>query len=91
MTLPSIVLGLVISTLYGAGFHLWKGGSLGRLILYLILGWAGFWIGQLLASLLGWSFDRVGGLHLGAATVGSLLFLTLGYWLSLVEVERKSS
>jgi hypothetical protein len=89
MTIPAIVLGLILSTLYGAGFHLWKGGSLGRMALYLILGWVGFWAGQLLASLLGWSFDRVGGLHVGVASVSSLLFLGVGYWLSLVEVERK--
>ncbi|MFZ6030621.1 MAG: hypothetical protein ACOYYS_23175 [Chloroflexota bacterium] len=89
MTLPSVVLGVVLSTLYGAGFHLWKGGGLSRLLLYLFLGWSGFWGGQLLAGILGWSFDRVGGLHVGAASVGSLLFLGIGYWLSLVEVARK--
>jgi hypothetical protein len=89
MTFPAVILGLILSTLYGAGFHLWKGGNLSRLILYLILAWLGFWGGQLLASLLGWTFDRVGGLHVGAASVGSVLFLIVGYWLSLVEVERK--
>jgi hypothetical protein len=89
MTIPAVLLGLILSTLYGAGFHLWKGGGLGRLILYLILAWLGFWSGHLLANLLGWTFDRVGGLHAGAASVGSVLFLLVGYWLSLVEVERK--
>jgi hypothetical protein len=89
MTFPAVILGLILSTLYGAGFHLWKGGSLGRMVLYLILAWLGFWAGQLLASLFGWTFDRVGGLHIAAASVGSLLFLGVGYWLSLVEVERK--
>ncbi|MEW5829493.1 MAG: hypothetical protein AB1846_11425 [Chloroflexota bacterium] len=89
MTLPSILLGVVLSTLYGAAFHLLRGGSLGRLALYLVLSWAGFWIGHFAAGALGWSFVPVGALEAGFATLGSLLFLGLGYWLSLVEIERK--
>ena len=88
MTIQSFLLGVVLSTLYGAGFHLWKGGSFGRLALYIILGWVGFWAGHLIAGALGWTFDRIGSLHVGAATVLSFFFLGVGYWLSLVEVER---
>jgi uncharacterized membrane protein YfcA len=90
MTLPTLLFGILISTLYGAAFHLWKGGSLWRLALYLILGWVGFWLGQLLATQLGWNFGSVGQLHLGLATLFSAVFLFAGHWLSLVEVERKS-
>jgi hypothetical protein len=53
MSLPSILFGVLLSTLYGAAFHLWRGGGLGRLVLYLVLGWIGFWAGQILASSLG--------------------------------------
>jgi hypothetical protein len=86
---PALLLGLLISTLYGAAFHFWRGGNAGRLLLYLILAWAGFWAGHFLAQGLGLTFGSLGALRLGAATVGSLLFLGVGYWLSLVEVERK--
>jgi hypothetical protein len=89
MTLPAFIFGLLISTLYGAVFHLWRGGGLGRLILYLILGWTGFWAGQALAGYLNWTFASLGPLHLGLATLTSILFLAVGYWLSLVEVDRK--
>lgn len=89
MTLPALIFGLLISTLYGVAFHLWRGGSGVRLVLYLILGWAGFWSGQLLASQLGWTFGSLGSLHLGMATLLSAIFLFGGYWLSLVEVEKK--
>jgi len=89
MTLPAFIFGIILSTFYGAAFHFWKGGGPGRLLLYLILGWAGFWTGHLVAGLLKWSFDSLGALHFGSATVGAGLFLTIGYWLSLVEVERK--
>ena len=89
MTLPGLVWGLLLSTFYGAAFHVWKGGGLGRLVLYLLLGWIGFWTGHLLASYLSWSFDSLGALHFGTATVGALVFLAIGHWLSLVKVERK--
>lgn len=90
MTLPTLVFGFTLSTLLGALFHLWRGGGAGRLLFYLLLGWAGFWSGQWLASRFGWSFDKIGQLHVGFASLGSLLFLLIGYWLSLVRVEKKS-
>lgn len=89
MSLPSILVGLIVSTLYGAAFHLWKNGGLGRLFLYLILGWIGFWFGQFLAVRFGWTFGSLGSLHLGPATLGSAVFLLGGYWLSLVQVEPR--
>lgn len=89
MTLPSIFLGFIISTLYGALFHLWRGGGAGKLLLYLILGWSGFWVGHSLGEYFGWSFDKLGPLHLGSATMMSIVFLLIGYWLTLVEVYRE--
>ncbi len=88
MTLPALILGFLVASLYGAIFHLFLGGGLGRLMLFLLLGWLGFMAGQILASYLGWNFDQVGALHLGTASVTSFMFLGVGYWLSLIEVER---
>jgi len=90
MISPTLLLGFLISTLYGAAFHLWRGGGIGRLIFYLILAWCGFWAGQLLASQLGLTLWSVGSLHLGIATFFSLLFLAVGYWLSLLDKEKRS-
>lgn len=89
MTLPAFILGVILSTLYGMAFHLWQGGGLGRLILYLLLGWAGFWLGHLVARSQNWSFDSLGSLHFGVATIGAIIFLLVGHWLSLVEVSRQ--
>jgi uncharacterized membrane protein YeaQ/YmgE (transglycosylase-associated protein family) len=89
MTLPTLILGFIISTMYGALFHLFRGGGPARLLFYLCLGWAGFWIGQVFATRLGWTFAKFGPIHLGAATLGSLIFLLIGYWLSLVKVEKR--
>ena len=90
MSFPTLLLGLILSTLYGALFHLWRGGNAGRLLLYLILSWIGFWLGQLIASYFNFSFDALGQLHLLFSTLGSLIFLAVGYWLSLVTTESNA-
>ncbi len=88
MTLPALLFGFLVSTFMGAAFHLWKGGGLGRLLLYLILAWVGFWAGQLLGDRFGWSFASLGPLRLGVGLVVSALTLYGGYWLSLISREE---
>jgi len=88
VTSPAIVLGFVISSLFGALLHLWRGGSPWRLLLYIVLSWAGFWVGHFLASALDWTFWNIGPLNVGLASVVSLFVLGIGYWLSLVQVEK---
>lgn len=88
MTLPALLLGVILSTLYGATFHLWRGGNVGRLILYILFSWIGFWTGQVIAERLNWIFFSVGPLHLGFATLVSWVFLFLGYWLSLIPRKK---
>ena len=85
MTFATLLFGFIISTLFGVIFHLLRGGNAGRFLLYLILGWVGFWGGQLIATLTGWTFGSVGGLHLGMAAITSLVVLGVGYWLSQVQ------
>jgi uncharacterized membrane protein YeaQ/YmgE (transglycosylase-associated protein family) len=89
MTIPALLFGILVSTFLGAGFHLWRGGSLGRLILYILLAWAGFWAGHWMAAGLEFRVLSVGPLHLGTAVVGSVVFLWVGYWLSMGVTEKK--
>ncbi len=88
MTLPSFVISVLIGLLIGALFHVLLDGGGGRLLLYLILSLAGFFAGQVVGTLLNWSLIPVGPLDLGMATVGSLVCLGIGHWLSLIEIER---
>jgi len=89
MTIPAIVFGVLLSTVYGTAFHFWKGGSLSRLFLYVILSWLGFWIGHIVGGALVWNFGAVGPINAGMATIGSAVFLFVGEWLSRVEITKK--
>ncbi len=90
MTLPSLVIGFLISSILGSFFHLIRGGGPGRLLLLLIMGWAGFWGGHAMGERWNLDFFSLGPLHLGMAIVVCIIALGFGYWLSLVElVETK--
>jgi hypothetical protein len=74
---PSLVFSALISTACGLGFHLLRGGSLTRLIVYVIAAWIGFAIGQVLGSLVGLQLILIGGVHLLEGVAGSLIALVL--------------
>lgn len=89
MTLPALLFGILLAALYGSAFHFWKAENISRLVLYLILSEVGFWTGHLISSGLDWHFASIGPLNAGLGTIGSVLFLFVGRWLSQVEVSRK--
>jgi hypothetical protein len=91
MTIPALIIGILFSTLYGAGFHLIRGGGAGRLALYIVFSWAGFWGGHLAGVALKSNFGLLGPLQLGLGTVGSVAALAIGYWLSQVQISRPDS
>ncbi len=87
MTVPSYVLGAIYALLIGSLFHVLVGGSAGRLLFYLLLSLAGGAAGQWMGIWQGWSLLPVGPLDIGLVTIGSLVFLGIGHWLSLVEIQ----
>lgn len=87
MTIPSLIFAFLIASLYGALYHLIRGGGLGRLLLFLIFGWAGFAGGHLLGIWQGWVLMPVGELNLGMSTFGSLIFLVGGDWVSRIHIS----
>lgn len=90
MTLPALLLALLIALLIGAVYHLFRGGRFGQLLLYLGLSVLGFGAGHLVSLWLGWDFLPLGQINLGLSSVGSLVVLILGDWLSRVEPGRES-
>ena len=90
MTLPGFVFGFMLSGLFGSLFHLWRGGSFGRLVLYLVLSWVGFFIGHFAGVNFGWDFLQVGTLYLGPAVTGCAVFLAGGYFLAQPASSEKA-
>jgi uncharacterized membrane protein YeaQ/YmgE (transglycosylase-associated protein family) len=88
MNIPALILGFLLSTLYAAAFHFWRGSGPGRLLLYLVLAWIGFWAGQYLAEQTGFTLIELGQIHIIPASLGSLLFLFVGHWLSLAPEKK---
>jgi len=89
MTFPSFILGILIASILGCAFHFWRGGKLGKLILFNIFAWLGFWAGHLFGQLMDWHFLMLGPLNLGIAILFTLIFLFFGNWLSQFQVETK--
>jgi len=89
VTTPSYLLAIVLSTLYGALFHLFRGGSGRRMILYLMASWVGFSVGHQVSPFIGVRIFSVGPLNVGLATVGAGLALILAGWLAEKEAPRK--
>ncbi len=89
MPVPSIVLGIAISILLGALFHLWKDGGLGKLLLYLVFSLIGFYLGHSLAESLEISFLDAGELHAGFGILGAIVALFLGHWISLIQNQTQ--
>lgn len=85
MILPTLLLAFTLATLYGAGFHVWQGGSARRLALYLLAGWLGFWLGHLLGNAFNIQFMMIGALNVIPATLGSVIALFAARWLTTSE------
>ena len=83
--LPALFLAGILSTLYGALFHLWQGGGARRLALYLLAGWLGFALGHVVGNALDLELMKVGALNVLTATLGSGLALFAARWLAASE------
>ena len=70
MTIPSIIIAFLIASLYGALYHLIRGGGLGRILLYLLFSWSGFALGHVVGNWQGWLLFPLGQLNLGMSTLG---------------------
>ena len=90
MTLPTLLFALLIALFYGAVYHLIRNGGPWRLLLYFTLSVFGFVIGHLVGLWRGWLFIPLGALNLGVSSLGSLLLLIVGDWLSRVEMPQGS-
>lgn len=89
MTLASFFLGMVIASIFGCGFHFWHGGGFKWLVFFNLLAWVGFWLGHLVGNLIQFKFLPLGPINLGAAIIGTMIILFLGFWLSMFNQDTQ--
>ncbi|HEY9528091.1 MAG TPA: hypothetical protein VIR02_13440 [Anaerolineales bacterium] len=87
MTLPTLLFGLLVALLYGAIYHLLRGGGFWRLLLFFSLSITGFILGHWIGIWRQWTFIPLGALNLGLSTLGSFTLLVVGDWLSRIEAK----
>jgi hypothetical protein len=87
MTLPTLLFALVIALFYGAVYHLIRNGGFWRLLLYFCLSIAGFVAGHLIGIWREWTFLPLGALNFGLSSLGSVMVLLVGDWLSRIEAS----
>jgi hypothetical protein len=87
MTLPTFLFALVVALFYGAVYHLVRGGGFWKLILYFGLSIFGFVAGHLIGLWRGWTLIPLGSLNFGLSSLGSVMVLIVGDWLSRVEAR----
>ncbi len=88
MNTAGILFGLLIATLIGVLFNVWRGGNLGLLIIFILLSCFGFWAGHFIGQQLGIPLAMVGSLNMATAVLGSLVFLFVGAWLIPPEIQK---
>jgi len=90
MTLPTLLFALLIALFYGAAYHLIRGGGFWRLLFYLGLSVSGFVMGHLAGIWRSWMVIPLGSLNFGMSSLGSMIILVIGDWLSRIESGRES-
>lgn len=86
MTTGFWIFAFILSTLYGAGFHFWQGGTARQLLFYLLAAWVGFAAGHVAGAYLGITWLSAGSLNIVPASLGSVIALFAARWLA----ERNS-
>lgn len=75
MPSPAVVFGFLLATLYGSSLHFILGGDARRLALFLLVGWVGFALGQMLSDILNLAFVGIGMVNFCPATLGAYIGL----------------
>ncbi len=83
----ALVLGFLLATAYGAGFHVILGGPARRILLYVLAAWIGFAIGHFLGDFFGVRAFKLGALHLFSASLGAWIALIASRWLVAQEEQ----
>jgi hypothetical protein len=80
---PSLVLSIVIASMYAALYNLWRNGSPRDLLFCLVAAWAGFALGQAGGWLIGLEWGMIGSIYMIEGTTFAWMLLFLMNWLRM--------
>jgi hypothetical protein len=84
---PSLILSIVIASLYAALYNLWQNGSPRDLLFCLVAAWAGFALGQAGGWLIGLEWGMIGSIYMIEGTMFAWMLLFLMNWLRMPRRE----
>ncbi|MCY4464288.1 MAG: hypothetical protein OXE46_01990 [Chloroflexi bacterium] len=79
---PVFAFACIIATMYGLAFHVVTGGDARRLVLFVVISWVGFLLGQYIGGSLQLDILRIGTIHLLPATVAAFALLVFAHLLT---------
>lgn len=85
MTIPAFLIGTLAAGALGALYHVIRGGSFSRMVLYLFVAVIFFWVGHTFANILNLTFASIGPVRVGLAVIVTIAGLILTEFLSAVE------
>jgi len=88
---PNATFGFILATLFGAAFHLLVGGDARRLALFLLSGWVGFGLGQILGTIFEINILNIGALRIVTASFGALVALAAAHVLTSNPTRKRVS
>jgi hypothetical protein len=80
---PSLILAIVIASIYAVLFNLWRDGGPRDLLFHLAAAWVGFGLGQIAGWLVSLNWLMIGALHVLEGTLLCWALLFLANWLRL--------
>ena len=83
-----LILAFLVSTTYGAGFHVLVGGRLVMVPVYLLCAWIGFALGHFVGEALEIAVLRLGIVQLLSGSVGAWILLIIGRWLFTLDTPH---
>lgn len=88
MPSPSLIFGFILATFYGSTFHFVLGGDARRLALFLLAGWLGFALGQMIGDILQIGIMKIGRLYFFTATAGAFMALAIVMVMTIQRSEE---
>lgn len=86
--IPGVLLILFISMAIGLFVHLWRGGSLLRMIVLVFITFIGFILGHLIGLKANSNFLVIGWVQLGWGVVSAIITALIGAWLTEIKIEK---